>query len=555
MEEKLLLDRYRILKKVGEGASGVVFLAFDTKIGREVAIKRIPATLQTAPRVLREVRTIAQMNHPNVVTVFEFEETGEYFYLIMEYLEGINLRDILLSQKKLTVEQAVSITIQVLKALEYAHSKEIIHRDIKPENIIILKNGEVKVTDFGIARLISREKEGRIIGTLGYMSPEQITGRFVDEASDIFAVGVVLYEMLTGKNPFYARTLKETAMKTLNYNPPPPSKVNPKVPPELDTIVLKSLAKDVDVRYQSAEEMRRALLPFHPEITPEEITKSLGRIKKTAKEVPSESWLEKKRPVLETVLLGIGFAIITFFSTTRLPYPPKIKLFLPLIPFLASFLAPRFAIWSWAFIFSIPLFFISVPLGVIALILLSTFSLLFGEYKPVYALWPFVAILLGKLGVPFAYPLLIGLLVLPTSSFLVAFTGSIFWEVFNSPLKLIFSPFKIPFLSPIKESGSVYQVAMTLVKPFLDRPHLLIEPFLWGIAAAIFPVILRYFENKWWGRFVALLAAFLFLGFAYTLIPLFPPTPGRIWGKLFISLILPLLAIAALEIYQRFWAA
>jgi serine/threonine protein kinase len=554
MEEKLLLNRYRVLKKIGEGASGVVFLAFDTKIGREVAIKRMPASFQTAPRIIREVRTIAQMNHPNVVTVFEFEETSDYYYLIMEYLDGINLRDVLLSQKKLTSSQAVSIATQVLKALEYAHSKEIIHRDIKPENIIILKDGQVKVTDFGIARLISREREGRIVGTLGYMSPEQITGRFVDEASDLFAVGVILYEMLTGENPFYARTLKETALKTLNFNPQPPSKINKEVSPEMDTIVLKAIAKDVDIRYQFAEEMMRALQPFHPQTASEEITKPLAKIKKK-EEISVKSWWEKNKRALEALLLGMGFSIITFLSSIRLFYPSKIKPFLPLIPLLAAFLSPRFAIWSWAIIFSIPFFFFSVPLGLIVLVLLSVFALVFGEYKPAYALWPFVAILLGKIKFAFSFPFLIGLFVLPSSTFLVAFMGSIFWEVYNFPLKFALSPLKMRLILRMKESESIYRVGIRLVQPFIEKPHLLIEPFLWGVAALIFPFVLRYFNQKWLGRLTALIIAFLFLGFSHTLIPFYHVPPAKAWSAIFISLFLPLLAILGLEIYERFLAA
>jgi hypothetical protein len=163
--------------------------------------------------------------------------------------------------------------------------------------------------------------------------------------------------------------------------------------------------------------------------------------------------------------------------------------------------------------------------------------------------------LLGKTKLLFAFPFLIGLLVLPSSAFLVAFTGALFWEVYSLPIKFAFSPIKMRLLLQMKESESIYRIGMELIQPFLQRPHLLIEPFLWGMVALIFPLVLRYANQKWIGRLIALIIAFLFLGFSHTLIPLYRIPPAKAWGAIFISLFLPVLVILGLEIYERFLAA
>jgi serine/threonine-protein kinase len=258
----MLFDgRYRIVRKLGSGGMADVYLAEDEELGRRIAIKilndRHANDEQFVERFRREAKNAAGLSHPNIVSIYDRGEAEGTYYIAMEYLDGRSLKELVVARGPLPIGDAIDATRQVLSALRFAHRKGVVHRDIKPHNVMADADGRLKVTDFGIARAgVSQMTEaGSIIGTAQYLSPEQARGAAVDQRSDLYSVGVVLYEMLTGKTPFTGETPVEIAMKHLSDPPRPPSLERPDISPDLDMVVLRALAKNTDDRYQTAEEM------------------------------------------------------------------------------------------------------------------------------------------------------------------------------------------------------------------------------------------------------------------------------------------------------------
>src|ERR671930_591080 len=255
--------RYRILRKLGSGGMANVYLAEDEELGRRVAIKilndRYANDELFIERFRREAKSAAGLSHPNIVSSYDRGEAEGTNYIAMEVIEGRSLKELILTRGPLPIAQAVAYTLEMLEALRFAHRHGIIHRDIKPHNILI---GErLKVTDFGIARAGASQmtEAGSIMGTAQYLSPEQARGAPVTASSDLYAVGIVLYEMLTGKVPFTGDSAIEIAMKHLNEAPKPPSKIRPEISEELDHVVLRALAKAPEDRYQTAEDFAEDL--------------------------------------------------------------------------------------------------------------------------------------------------------------------------------------------------------------------------------------------------------------------------------------------------------
>src|SRR5436309_11457584 len=242
-----------------------VYLAEDQELGRRVAIKilngRHANDDQFIERFRREAKNAAALNHPNIVSIYDRGEAEDTYYIAMEYLDGRTLKELVVGRGPAPVNVAVEYARQILSALRFAHRHGIVHRDIKPHNVLVDREGRVKVTDFGIARAGTSQmtEAGSIVGTAQYLSPEQARGGEVDQRSDLYSLGIVLYELLTGKTPFEGDTPVEIAMKHLSTPPQPPSKLRPDIPPELDMVVLRALAKDPDDRYQSADEMEADL--------------------------------------------------------------------------------------------------------------------------------------------------------------------------------------------------------------------------------------------------------------------------------------------------------
>jgi eukaryotic-like serine/threonine-protein kinase len=271
--------RYRILRKLGSGGMASVYLAEDEDLGRRVAIKilseRYASDDNFNERFRREAKSAASLSHPNIVSIYDRGDAEGQPYIAMEVIEGRTLKELIMTRGPLPLGLAIGYAKHILGALRFAHRHGIIHRDIKPHNVLLGAEDRVKVTDFGIARAGASQmtEVGSIMGTAQYLSPEQARGAPVAAASDLYSVGVVLYEMLTGKTPFNGDTPIEIAMKHLNEAPRPPSEHRSEIPPELDQIVLRALAKDPHDRYQSAEEFSDDLdrleagVPVSPETT------------------------------------------------------------------------------------------------------------------------------------------------------------------------------------------------------------------------------------------------------------------------------------------------
>jgi serine/threonine protein kinase len=253
--------RYRIVRKLGSGGMADVYLAEDEELGRRVAIKilneRHANDESFVERFRREAKNAAGLSHPNIVSIYDRGEAEGTYYIAMEYLDGRSLKELVVARGPLPIGDAIEFTRQVLGALRFAHRKGVVHRDIKPHNVMADADGRLKVTDFGIARAgVSQMTEaGSIIGTAQYLSPEQARGAAVDQRSDLYSIGIVLYEMLTGTVPFTGDSPVEIAMKHLSDTPRPPSLERPEIPPDLDMVVLRALAKSPDDRFQTAEEM------------------------------------------------------------------------------------------------------------------------------------------------------------------------------------------------------------------------------------------------------------------------------------------------------------
>ncbi len=314
-------NRYRIERVIGVGGMAVVFKATDTLMRREVAVKilreEIAADTQSVQRFINESKAVAMLSHQNIVNIYDVSVRENVKYIVMEYVEGITLKSYIEHREILSLKEIIGYTTQILRGLAHAHKKKIVHRDIKPQNIMLLKNGVIKVTDFGIAKLPNADTltvTDKAIGTVFYISPEQASGKKIDARSDLYSLGVMMYEMATGKLPFTADSPVSVALMQVNDEPKSPRELNPNIPVGLEQIILRAMEKDPGDRYQSAEEMLAQIseLRENPKIVFKEKKKKAGR-KSTGSDSSTGSGKKKsgkQSKAMFPIIMGVTVAFL-----------------------------------------------------------------------------------------------------------------------------------------------------------------------------------------------------------------------------------------------------
>ena len=311
------VSHYRILEKLGEGGMGVVYKAEDTKLRRTVALKFLPPELsrdqEAKERFFHEARAAAALDHPNIATVYEIDEAEGQIFIALGYVEGRTLKDTI-ADRPLPIAQAIDLAMQIAEGLALAHEKGIVHRDVKSANIMITDKGQVKIMDFGLAKLKGQTRltrDGSTLGTVAYMSPEQAQGKEVDQRSDIWSLGVVLYEMLTGKLPFRGEYDQAVIYAILNEAPEPVTALRSGIPLELERIMDKALAKDPAERYQGCQDLLADLKRSTKETKPAAAGSGAVESRRQRHSFHSRLWL--------IAMLAVGVAVAGYLLTRKKP--------------------------------------------------------------------------------------------------------------------------------------------------------------------------------------------------------------------------------------------
>ena len=319
---KILDDRYEIIELIGSGGMANVYKALCHRLNRYDAVKimrdETAANTELRRRFRAESQAVAMLSHPNIVSVYDVSHSDDVEYIVMELIDGITLKQYLQKKSVLDPSEVLDFTIQTAKALEHAHSKGIIHRDIKPQNIMLLKDGMIKVADFGIASLENtvEENNGETVGSVHYIAPEQARGEAPDARSDIYSLGIVMYEMLTGKLPYVGNSDVEVAVKHMNTDPVTPRDIVPSIPEELERICLKAMNSNIDERYQTASEMLADLEQYKAQSLAAHVLEDSEAVLIDSEEPPrrraQRSRRSKKIALSSGILAVLLFVIIGF---------------------------------------------------------------------------------------------------------------------------------------------------------------------------------------------------------------------------------------------------
>ena len=352
-----VVGSYKITEKIGEGGMGAVFKGIDLMLEREVAIKMLRPELASQPQVVERFRseavTLAKLNHPNIATLFSFLRQGEDFFMVMEFVRGQTLENLIRRSGAMHCDRAIGLFCQALEGIDHAHRMGIVHRDIKPANMMLTESGTLKVMDFGIARVLGTSRmtrQGNIVGTIEYMSPEQVRGLETDARSDIYSLGILLYEMVTGRVPFFSESEFDLMRMQIENSPQPPRVFTANIPQNIEQAIMRALAKKIEARFQSAADFRNVLLggantsaPQIPQpqvLRPPDATQVIGspgagaavpRETRLASQVSGDSQPEQMKATRLAAeknaasLQGSGQSVAASFQPQVPVYPPPVQ--------------------------------------------------------------------------------------------------------------------------------------------------------------------------------------------------------------------------------------
>lgn len=516
MVKKVFLDRYEVIESLGRGGSAEVFKAFDRKMRRIVAIKRLDAYSKSAVRAVREAQAVAGLDHPNIVKIFDFAKDRRYHYLVMEFIDGVPLSRVLEEKPRLSVEESLVIGIKVAEALEAAHSNDIVHRDIKPENIMITKRGNLKVADFGIAHVASSTMthEGDILGTFAYMSPEQARGGRIDARTDIFSLGVVLYRMLSGESPFAAASPGAIIFKILNSEPEPLGYLNSAVSPTLDELVNNALSKGRTKRIETIYKLKSGLLRCRLTLEPaDEVLKPLYAMIVTTPDVvhelPSRGFsvsdtiksriqnlLESRKGLLQRTFIAFLMSVsFSYLLSKSVFYTPGIIKVVPVIVFVAVWLFPRVGLLASLAFLALPLADVALVLPLFLFVAAAVYGLSFFLVPPFPSVYSLIAPYMATFGFGFVYPVMTGYFWNPIEAFVLGILGGFVVEINDlctkPVVRYISVPNKLTMGQVLGGDINPFQSVEAMIRPFIEHPMLLIQPLFWGAIAALTAIIVR----------------------------------------------------------------